>query len=216
MSDFLTENRLLHLPMEGGLSGIHRKLMRIGTIGDGSCFFHSICLALDQHDLWIGSYVDSSKEKRQEIAHELRRVLSEAVTEEELDTIFAEATNSLTKPTLDAFKKKLKNSKTWADEPIIRYTSKKLNKNIIFLNLSSNSMFCNVHHPDILKNIHCKTCEALETIVVAWVKHQHFELIGILEKIDSKNIYIEPLIKDTKLIKAIMDEYFKQCKIKKI
>ena len=76
-------------------------------------------------------------------------------------------------------------------------------------------MFCNVHHPEIMKNIHCSSCESLETIIVAWVEQQHFELIGLVMQINEKNIHLEPLIKEANIIKKIMEHYFKTCNIKK-
>lgn len=209
--EFLEEDKVLVLPIHIGLQ---EKLIRIGTIGDGSCFFHSVCLAIDEHPLWKNSYVNADRAERQAITRSLRRTLSDSVTEDKLKMIFSEATNSIEHPSLEEFKQKLADPKEWANEPIIRYTSKQLNKNIIFLNLTSNAPFCNVHHPEIMRNIHCTTCDALETILVAWVKNQHFELIGILQNIDTKYLYIESLIKDPKVIKIIMEEYFKQCKLK--
>ncbi len=210
---FLEPNKVSKIEMDN----VDLKLMRIGTIGDGSCFFHSICLAIDKHKFWDSvSYKASDSDGRKSITKQFRKLLSEEITASELDAIFSEMTNKVEKPTLEKFKKDLEKPKKWANEPMIRYTAKKLNKNIIFLNMTSNQMFCNVHHPDILKNMHCTTCDALETIVVAWVQQQHFELIGLLIKIDSKNIHIEPLIKEQEIIKKIMENYFKQCNIKKL
>lgn len=208
--EFLEEDKVVVLPID---IGVAEKLVRIGTIGDGSCFFHSVCMAIDEHPLWDKSYIKADRAERQAITRQLRKTLAESVTEDQLKKIYAEATNSIDHQSIDEFKRKLNNPKEWANETIIRYTSKTLNKNIIFLNLSSNAPFCNVHHPEIMRNIHCTTCDAIETIMVAWVKNQHFELIGLLMNVDSKYIYIECLIKEPKIIKKIMEEYFKQCKI---
>ena len=48
---------------------------RIGTIGDGSCFFHSLCLGLN-----IAGYRTSEKKK---IAYALRKALSDSFRKED-------------------------------------------------------------------------------------------------------------------------------------
>ena len=197
---------------------INKQGIRIGTLGDGSCFFHSICLALNKNDIWHNeSYVDSSIEDRKKISLELRNHLSRQIKKEDYEEIISKHFKKNTKEPLTSFedfKKKLLDSKVWADELIIRWTSKCLNLNIIFLNLMENAMFCNVHHSQIIKSLNCKFDNGCggptKTIIVAWVKHQHFELIGIIENTLSNDIRARVVFTHEDA-QQIMKKYFSQC-----
>lgn len=189
-----------------------KNAVRIGTIGDGSCFFHSLCMALNRE-----SYAKESSKKRKEIVRQLRTLLEANVTEEALKHI-SEKSNAEV-GTLEAFKKKLLDCSVWADEPMIRWTAEYLNINIIFLNIVKNAFFCNVHHPLINKSLHCEsgTCGGPKnTVVVAWVQHQHFELIGIAQKSpDVAHLSVKVLFLSTEhVIKEILERYTSQCKLK--
>ena len=193
--------------------------IRLGTIGDGSCFFHSLCLALNKHEIWnLESYVDSDKERRQKISQILRAYLSEKLNLSDYEEVAKKMDhNSGEILSYDTLKLKLLDSKFWANELIIRWTSKCLNINIIFLNLMENAMFCNVHHSQITKSLNCKSSNGCggptQTIIVAWVKHQHFELIGAIEQ-ETKNKHLQVRVIFTKEdVKQIMKKYFSQCPI---
>lgn len=195
--------------------------VRVGTIGDGSCFFHSICLALNKHEIWLmESYVESNKEERQKISKTLRTYLSEALTSEDYEDVKSKLdlghNSKADILSFDNLKLKLLDPKYWANELIIRWTSKCLNINIIFLNLMENAMFCNVHHSQITKSLNCKSSNGCggptQTIIVAWVKHQHFELIGAVEKTKDKHVIVRVIFTNED-VKQIMKKYFSQCPI---
>jgi hypothetical protein len=124
--------------------------------------------------------------------------------------------NENTKISLEKLNKKLRTLKVWADEIIIRATSKILNKNIIFLNLMKNTMFCEVHDDDTEKSTHCKADDLScglpnDTIIVAWVNYKHFELIGIAESRTETAANIKVQFNDKPTIKYIMEQYFQSC-----
>ena len=191
--------------------------MRIGTIGDGSCFFHSICLCLNKSKIWDNeSYILANHKARQEIALKLRNYVADHMTEDLLEQIYKEMRNKNAKITLEQLDKKLRTLKTWADETIIRATSKILNKNIIFLNLMKNTMFCEVHDDDTERSTHCTAEDSscgipAHTIIVAWVNYKHFELIGVAESKTETAANIKVQFNDKPTIKFIMDHYFQSC-----
>jgi hypothetical protein len=192
-------------------------VIRLGTIGDGSCFFHSICLCLNKNHIWQSkSYILSKKDKRQEIALALRNYIADHVTEDLLKTVYKEMRNKNAKINLEDLKTKLRTLKTWANEVIIRVTSKILKKNIIFLNLMKNTMFCEVHDDDTERSTHCTSEDSScalpnDTIIVAWVNYKHFELIGIAESKSGVCANVKVQFNDKPTIKFIMDHYFQSC-----
>ena len=77
-------------------------------------------------------------------------------------------------------------------------------------------MFCDVHHPDIVKSMYCKTgtCGGPNTtIVVAWVLHKHFELIGQLMGPRKNGAEIRCLFEGPQ-VKSLMTAYFESCSSK--
>lgn len=177
---------------------------RIGTIGDGSCFFHSICLALN-----VRKYVSKDTKERQEIAHKMRKILCHRITQHEYDTLNHSTTS------FDDFKKKLLDPKIWAEEIMIRWTSKHLGLNIIFVNLGDekNTVFCGVHDKGTAEDI--ARCKEPNTpmVIVAWVGFSHFELI-CRDDGDSLRVMFDPKNeKDLKTIESVMSAYNSKCKL---
>jgi len=187
---------------------------RVGTIGDGSCFFHSVCLALDLH-----SYAQSQTKKRKAISGALRSALSQMFTEEEYESI-RKTLVSPSKKTFQEIQKMLQNPSTWADEIMIKWASKCLATNIIFLNISDNinQMYCGVH--DVTTTDAIKRCEDPErpTVIVAWVDHSHFELVVRLDEITDESVTVRKafspkLEKDLQTIRNVMSSYAVVCKV---
>ena len=59
---------------------------------------------------------------------------------------------------------------------MIKFASKLLGYNILFVDLSSEKMYCNVHSKDTMNSIEDEPVNE-PTIVVAWVSRSHFEPI---------------------------------------
>ena len=156
-----------------GLDGNKIRLARVGTIGDGSCFFHSVCLATNMHN-----YAKANSKRRKEIAYQLRRDVSDALTEDDFDG---------KKSDFEAFKASIIEPKTWANEKMIRWASKFLNKNIVFINVSDNKnqLFCGVVHETLLDAVKkCATeSSGIPTILVGWIDHSHFECIVRIDSV---------------------------------
>jgi len=186
---------------------------RIGTIGDGSCFFHSVCLAMNR-----GGYKDLGNKEKKDIAYALRTELSEAFTPEAYKDIMKHVVTDTPTP-YALIKEMLLKPSTWAEEIMIKWTSKYLKSNIVFLNLSDSSMYCGVHDASTAAAI--KKCEDPDTmtIIVAWVNHEHFELIVRLDKIhEEKSVGVRTAFdptneKDLVTIRSVMKTYVTKCKV---
>lgn len=188
---------------------------RIGTIGDGSCFFHSVCKALD-----VKAYRSMDSKSRRAMIQSFRYGLSQAFTENE----YNEITKSLVgtkKRDYDAMKTALKEVPTWADEAMIRYVANKVKCNIVFMNFGNNEnrMYCGVHQAETLNAVANCGAPKSPTVIVAWVDHSHFELIGRIDDVSDKQISIrcvfDPMdARDAKTIENVMRAYQVKCKLK--
>ena len=191
-----------------GLNGNEIRLARVGTIGDGSCFFHSVCLATNLHN-----YASVTTQERKDIAYQLRRDISDALTEEDFEGKKAD---------FQKFKDSILEPKTWANEKMIKWASKFMNKNIVFINLSDNKnqLFCGVVHETLLDAV--KKCAShdsgIPTILVGWIDHSHFESIVRIDSVSNDLINTTsqfcPTNKkdlDTTII-PLMLAYSKKCK----
>jgi hypothetical protein len=133
---------------------------RRGVEGDGSCFFHSVCFALNLH-----SYATADREQQKDIAYKFRCWFSKKYAEKEAD---------LRLPPTD---RDFCNPRHWADETMIRLASAVLNANIMFLDTSSGRMYCGVHGPATMLAATRGDLGSVPqaTMVIAWVEHSHFE-----------------------------------------
>jgi hypothetical protein len=187
---------------------------RIGTIGDGSCFFHSVCLATNYED-----YETKTNSERKHIAHTLRRNLSDAFTEDNYNEII-ETVVTTQKKSYQDIKRMLSEPATWAEEIMIKWASKQLSLNVVFLNVGDNvnMMYCGVHDKRVIESV--KQCERpdIPTVIVAWVDHSHFELVARLDSVDDEYVTIrkqfDPKVKkDLKTIQNLMRAYSSKCKV---
>lgn len=187
---------------------------RMGTIGDGSCFFHSLCQALD-----MNGYAAASHARRKEISKALRHTLSYMFTEKDYKELQKTMTTESPK-SFQEIKKMLSETATWADEIMIKWASKTLNANIIFMNLGNNvnTVYCGVHDKNTAQAIkRCKRPD-VPTVVVAWVDHSHFELVVRLDDIGQDTVTVRkafsPLdANDLETIQNVMSSYTFKCNI---
>lgn len=196
---------------------------RIGTIGDGSCFFHSILLGLNASivDGKVDKkkpYQDGTHEEKRRMAAAFRQGLSEKFRESDFleiqSTLVARSTKSY-----EDIKRELLNTKTWAEEVMIKFTSKVLNCNVVFLDLGDNvnRMYCGVANKSTVEKIkHCDE-PTVATIIIAWVNRSHFELVGRIDEETSDGNYAVRTcfsphnVKDKETITNVMTAYNASC-----
>jgi len=171
---------------------------RMGVQGDGSCFFHSVCVILNLND-----YVHKTPKEQRDIAYEFRCKFSTLMSAEEFKLLGGQSKGT------EGFC----SVKVWADEKMIKIASSILNMNLIFFDLSDDSVYCGVHgKASETKNVLQKTG------LIAWVGNRdHFEPIVRIDDADSGIITtcFEPLKSelDKKIVNEIMKQYFQSCKI---
>lgn len=161
----LKPGQLRDLPTElhGKLFAPHFK--RYGVHDDGSCFFHTICAALN-----LSGYRDKSPERRMRIGRQFRRLMQKEVSQQKWDGVWERrrVENRSSLPSLSKMKEMLGNHKTWADVYMILYVMDRLNLNMLFFDASSDQLYCGVRGLDSGKQ---------DTVFVLWVNHAHFEPI---------------------------------------
>lgn len=195
---------------------------RIGTIGDGSCFFHSVCKATNRPDASGRGYNEQNEAGRKKIALALRTELSENLTKKAYNEIMETLVGSSNK-SYEEIKSMLLKPATWAEEIMIKWTAKYLKHNIVFLNVGNNenNMYCGVHDSSTLNAVDACKKPRIPTVIVAWVDHEHFELVG---RIDEINEGSHAMVKacfwpedptDLGTITSLMTSYASACRLKK-
>lgn len=184
------------------------RLARIGVHGDGSCFYHSVCLGLNME-----KYVSQTDAVQKDIAYRLRCSLADKLDPAMLRTI-VKKTNGKSPKNKEDFTRALCNPRIWADESAIRLFGETMNLNIIFLDMSKGELYCGVHHDDAL------TRNLPDTIVVLWVNHSHFEplaeILDVNDHVTKMRVLLQPSAskEDNELVRTLMLRYATQCKLK--
>lgn len=186
------------------------RFARLGVIGDGSCFYHSVCSVLD-----LDSYRDASRERQQEIAASFRCKFTTRLTQLEFASL---AAGTATGKSYEATREALCSPRVWADEVMIKLASRVLNMNLVFLDLGAETLYCGVHGAETLA-AHKRRVEAsgsapgsalgsapgpapgpapgstglLEglvplqpTAVIVWVGREHFEPLVRVDAVDAR------------------------------
>jgi hypothetical protein len=179
-----------------------QNMYHYGVKGDGSCFFYSICAALNKNN-----FIHSSPERQTEIGQNFRCAFTDKLTIEKWKA-FEKKHNYNTGYTLKEIKKKFCQPSVWADQPIIQYTMEALKLNIIFFDERMRRLFCGVHGGSTKR----------PSMVILWLHHSHFEPIVRINKIDKKTnkIQVQMLfdpVEDKKFIDKFMNAYENQCNL---
>lgn len=166
------------------LNGSLQKLLggtdyvRIGTIGDGSCFFHAVCYAINHR-----GYVKKNKKQKQEIAHAFRCNFKNHVTNDRVERFCKN--HNICVDNVEEFKKKLCSSKIWAGQDMITWISEVLRKNIVFID--GDTAKIQKGEPQLYCGVRGKG----ETIIVLWVQKSHFELIGRIHNVGQTHFSLQ-------------------------
>jgi hypothetical protein len=217
------------------------RFARMGVIGDGSCFYHSVCSVLD-----LDSYRSASRERQQSIAASFRCKFTERLTQLEFKSL---AAGTATGKTFQATREALCSPRVWADEIMIKLASRVLNMNLVFLDLGSETLYCGVHGPETLA-AHRRNADAQRqrqgqapapafvptsvpasalasaphvpmqpTAVIVWVGREHFEPLVRVDGVDARTGAVtltrvfEPRKSkaDEAVVASLMSSYVAQC-----
>ena len=127
----LTPNRIKLLPpnIQKAYFDNEHVVGRYGVAGDGTCFFHSVCAALNKHN-----YLFKTNVEQRQIGHDFRCTFTKELTASKWDQ-FIEQHNIVTRTTAKQARRHFCNNKKWANEIMIRYVSATLHLNLIFIDL---------------------------------------------------------------------------------
>lgn len=160
---------------------VRLRVVRLGTDGDGSCFFHSYCLATN-HRGYRELYKNNQLKECQRIALDFRCALGRVSQKEWRDFIASEERfTPQAGPLRDWFEREKRRTapelserfcslRTWADEPMIRFCARKMQKNIMSFDVMMQRFYCHLHG----------LVDHQPLVLIAWVEHRHFET-GALE-----------------------------------
>jgi hypothetical protein len=190
---------------------------RVGVIGDGSCFFHSMCMCM------FPKYFAMNRKERQDFVKQLRCDLGEQYTEQEHLALHKTKYPFKFKEYMDV-RKSWCNLSAWADESLIRFFSKKFKINILFIDFDSKdaSFYCGVHGDESIEDTSPTShWNKLPMVMVAWIKKSHFEPICIKDEENGcYRFYFDPNHSNPKIAKmnksiinSVKTKYACQCKI---
>ena len=173
---------------------------RQGVHGDGSCFFHSLCSALN-----TDGYLTQDAARKKQIGTSFRCAFVKQVTRARWESFLAKkrVKTSISFEKLQAY---FCNNRHWADEIMIRLVSDVLNLNLVFLNVETHKLYCGVH--GLLSQ---------PLILILWVRHSHFEPVFRVRAVDVAGararvqfVFNDP-VRDAAIVNRIVASYNQTC-----
>jgi hypothetical protein len=197
----LPPNTLELLPQR--LTGAYFPAMtmaRYGVPGDGTCFFYTICAALN-----IDGYMHKTKDQQVAIGRSFRCSFTKSLTMDKWAAFEARHGFKTGIKTLAALKKKFCAYAIWADEPVIRYVMETFKLNLLFFDEQMRKLYCGV-----------RGSEDQASMMVMWIQRSHFEPIARINRLDTKADSVDIQVvfnkrNDASVIDAIMASYEAQC-----
>ncbi len=161
----LRTGQLTELPKALQSAFFGPEFSRYGVHDDGSCFFHTVCSALN-----LGNCRNKSAEARQRIGHQFRRSIQKQLSEENWHNIWKrrQVRDPQLLPKAAKVRQMLGSTSTWADVYMIFVTMDLLDLNLVFFDATSDQIYCGVRGLDTQNQ---------RTVLVLWINHSHFEPI---------------------------------------
>ena len=175
---------------------------RYGVHGDGSCFFHSLCAARNTAD-----YLHLSSAEQQAVGQKFRCKFTDFITEARWNK-FLKLRNISNAVTAADARTNFCDSKFWADETMIKYVSEVLKMNIIFIDVSTDKIYCGVRG---------RKDEPL--VLILWLNHAHFEPVFCVRgsQLPQKNElaaqFAFDMAQNEDVVRAIFKNYTAQCAV---
>lgn len=223
---------------EGDLAELPRKFCdewlgggrwaRCGTEGKGSCFYWSICAALNYKQ-----FHTLSRSEKRSVVQTFRCTFSKKMTEPVLKTVEEELRKTHSPyagKSRAALADEFCDASEWANEASIRVVKNVTNANPVFINARSMRFFCNVHSDKTLRDATSSRPRAVMldpslphddfTVLVWWCnKSRHFEALVRLEDIDaaSGEVQVRGVLQpacrkdDAACVRFLMKKYVESC-----
>jgi len=165
-----------------------KQYIRGGTNADGSCFYHTVGMAINYEGYWT-----KSPKEQQVLGKEFRRVIFDSISQEAWSRFWKKnKVSAKDVPDLDDIRKQIENPSTWADVFSILFVVDVLGLNILVFDVSAGKLYCGTHNPSVNR----------PTILMAWIHNAHFE--PLLE-LDTQTLKVRTLFSRRKDGRSVLD-----------
>lgn len=165
-----------------------KRYIRGGTNADGSCFYHTVGMAINYEGYW-----EKSPKEQQRLGKEFRRVIFDSISQEAWSRFWRKnKVAAKDVPDLDDIRKQIENPSTWADVFSILFVVDVLGLNILVFDVSAGKLYCGTHNPSASR----------PTILMAWIHNAHFE--PLLE-FDTQTLKVRTLFSRRKDGRSVLD-----------
>jgi len=165
-----------------------KRYVRGGTNADGSCFYHTVGMAINYEGYWR-----KSPKEQQRLGKEFRRVIFDNISQEAWSRFWKKnKVAAKDVPDLDVIRKQMENPSTWADVFSILFVVDVLGLNILVFDVSAGKLYCGTHNPSADR----------PTILMAWIHNAHFE--PLLE-FDTQTLNVRTLFSRRKDGRSVLD-----------
>lgn len=185
----LEQNSIKRLPqsMLDEYFGGDPSFARMGVGGDGSCFFFSVCVALNKNN-----FIHLSNAEQDRVGHEFRCSFSKKLrnwNNDGMDRI--QAGEAFCDPG------------AWAEEGMIKHASEVLRKNMVFIDATNGKLYCGVRGE-----------EREPMILIMWIDRSHFEPVVRIVGERGDHVGIKTMFEpgvDDDVINMVMSNFQMQC-----
>ena len=188
---------------EGGV------LAHMGTLGDGTCLFHSMCAALD-----VRGYNAASISRRAEIGAQFRCAFTHTLTKERWRAFLAKQDRvppEYKRADLATVRGWFCDAARWADEIMIRYVNDYCGADVMFIDATTSKLFCGVQGAEPTQPV----------IMILWLDHSHFEPVMLIQEHNKKTRRVQCKMcfdpadpADARIIRAFRAQMKVQCPVK--
>ena len=184
-------------------------LAHMGTLGDGTCLFHSMCAALN-----VKGYNTASSARRGSIGAQFRCAFTHTLTEARWRAFLAKqryVPPEYKAADLATVRSWFCDSARWADEIMIKYVNEHCSADVMFIDATSSKLYCGVQGEEPTQPV----------IMILWLDHSHFEPVLLIQKHCKKTRTVQAKMcfdpddpADARIIRAFRAQMTAQCKPK--
>lgn len=177
-------------------------VMRMGTHGDGSCFFHSLAALVNYKNYLAQPFAD-----RQALGHEFRRTFVTRLTTKDFNHLQSLFPNNMRR-TRQELCDGLARPEEWADESMIKFVSHILKVNLLFLSGTTGHFQCTL----------AGNPAEHATGVVVWINNCHFEPLLWVYLVCKNHVHLKGTLtpkspNDIAHIAHIIQMFWQQCRV---
>jgi|SRR3989344_2016789 len=171
--------------------------VQFGTWGDGTCFFHSVCAALNYKN-----YLHASSNQQKTIGRTYRCEFAKKITDRVWNQFQAKH-SGVVKMATEQVRRNFCNFRFWANQEMIMFVSELLGLNILFVDVDESKMYCGVHGSS-----------DQPMIVILWLNKSHFEPVGACRAVSDDGTLVQfkfDPAQDREIVDFILNSFNAQC-----